>query len=112
LFPSGSYKRNFTFYLTNNNNLPRLQNSLQTGYIVWGGKSRLVMGRVRITQMHFIGKIHSVSGAFHHSRKATTSFVLSVCPNVSVRSPLDGFQWNSILGDLYENLSRKSKIWL
>jgi hypothetical protein len=36
-------------------------------------------------------------GAFAKLRKATISFVMSVCPHETTRLPLDGFCWNLIL---------------
>jgi hypothetical protein len=46
----------------------------------------------------------AVLGAFAKLRKATVSFVISVCPHGITRLPLDGFLWNLI----YLSISRKS----
>jgi len=68
-------------------------------------------------QLQVVNKsIALIFGAFanRHQKRLLASSCLSVCPHVSARLPLHAFPWNFILGDLYEDLSRKSKfgsIW-
>ena len=64
-----------------------------------------------------IGNIHAFLDAFAKLRKATISFVISVCPIVcpsvrphgTTRLPLDGFGLNLTFELLFDNLSRKFK---
>jgi hypothetical protein len=53
-------------------------------------------------------RISSLSDAFAKLRKATISYVMSVCPHGTTRPSLDGFRQNLIFGIFFsENLSRK-----
>ena len=59
-------------------------------------------------QKFFSLSIHcTVFGAFAKMRKATISFVISDCPQVTTRFPLDGFSWNFTLEHFFNNMSRK-----
>jgi len=52
-------------------------------------------------------------GAFALLRKATISFVTSVCPHVTMRLPLGGFSWNLIFecfSKIYQDNSSPIKI--
>jgi hypothetical protein len=54
-------------------------------------------------------------GRFEKLRKATVSFVMSVCPRATTRLPLDPFSWNMIFDyflKIYPESSKFIKIWL
>jgi hypothetical protein len=50
--------------------------------------------------------IRQILGTFAQSQKASVAFIMSVCPQVSVRFLPDGSTWN-LFGSFHENLSRK-----
>jgi hypothetical protein len=55
--------------------------------------------------------LHWFLGTLTKLRKATISFITSVCTSVHLhgktRLPMDGFSWNLIFEGVFENLSRK-----
>jgi hypothetical protein len=47
-------------------------------------------------------------GTFAKLQKVTISFVMSVCPHVTARLPLDRFSWNFIFENFSKNCQKKS----
>ena len=52
----------------------------------------------------------AILGAFAKLRKATSSFVMSVRPHGTTRSPLDGFSLNFILEDFFRKFVAKIQV--
>ena len=69
----------------------------------------VIYGHYFIWQLSVANRVDSFLGAFTKLRKATISFVMSVCPHGTTRLPLDGYWWNLIFETFFENLSRKFK---
>jgi hypothetical protein len=59
-------------------------------------------------QSLFLNILSRLLGVFVKLRKATVSFIMSVCPHGATRLLLlDAFVWNMIFGNFSKNLSRK-----
>jgi hypothetical protein len=60
--------------------------------------------------MHFESFTLILLGAFAEFQKATTSFVLSICPHGSTWLPLGGFSLNLVCEDFSENCQENTSL--